>query len=78
MYYKYVHLINVKQELTSLYSEIEACFFQAELSVCKMQTEMQNDIEGLSPSNNQTLLSIQICAMAAAVALYVQITALYV
>lgn len=39
---------------------------------------MQNDDEGLSPPDNQTLLSIQFCMMAAVITPNVQITALNV
>lgn len=66
--------ITIEQRLTSFSDEREARVIQFKLAAVGL--DMQNDGEGLSPPDDQTLLSEEVGVVAAAVLLYVQITAL--
>lgn len=66
--------ITIEQRLTSFSDEREARVIRSKLAAVGL--DMQNDGKGLSPPNDQTLLSKEVGVVAAAVLLYVQITAL--
>lgn len=67
----YMSTQRIQKQLTGLHDE--ACFVQFEPGF-----RVQENAEGLSPPDHQTLVSIKIRVVVAVVALYVQITALHV